>query len=144
VLSSHGENPTWKLIQVIILFEKMGPMVHHYGLRNTKPRNNVIEHEKSKWWCPSLEKVGKGLNPFSEVVNNHDDVAMTISPGRITCHEINPPFGKGTNSHHRMKWSRMSTHLTGEYLTRMTFLDHIHTIFEDRGPKYPTCKYISG
>jgi hypothetical protein len=57
---------------------KMGPMVHHHGLRNTKLRNNMIEHEKRN----GVFVVRKGrqiLNPFSELVNNNDDVAMTIS-----------------------------------------------------------------
>jgi hypothetical protein len=71
-------------------------MVCRYGLRNTKSSNIVIEHEKRSGGVI----VGKGrkcLDQFSEVVNNHDEVVMTISRGRLTCHEINPPFGKGTN-----------------------------------------------
>jgi hypothetical protein len=101
-------------------------MVHHYGLRNTKPSYNVIEHKNSSGGVV-IGKGRQGLDPFSEVVNNHDDVAMTISRSRITCHEINPKFGKWTDGHHGMKWSRLSTHLMGEYLTRMTFMNHIHT-----------------
>jgi hypothetical protein len=35
-------------------------------------------------------------------------------------------------------------HLMGEYLIGMTLLNHIHTIFEDHGPKLSDVQYLLG
>jgi hypothetical protein len=53
-------------------------MVHHYGLWKNELGNYMIEHEKSSGGV-IVRKGRKSFNPFSEVVNNHDDVSMTIS-----------------------------------------------------------------
>ena len=38
-----------------------------------------------------------GLNPFSEIINGHNDVLMTTGRGGITSHEVNFPLTEGTD-----------------------------------------------
>jgi hypothetical protein len=54
---------------------------------------------------------------------------------RVTHGKINAPFGEGADEDNKVEWRRMSMHLLGKYLERVTPLDGIDTIFEDRRPK---------
>ena len=41
-----------------------------------------------------------GLDPLSEVINNHYDILMIVGRGRVDCHEVDCPFEKGTDCDH--------------------------------------------
>lgn len=85
----------------------------------------------------TFNKGRHNLIPPSEVVKIHNDVVVDIQWSRFTLREIDTPFGKGDDNNHKIKGSKMSMHLIGEYLTRMIPIDQSHITFEDRQPKVP-------
>ena len=56
----------------------------------------MVEKEQ----CHSINLIVEcrhGLNPFCEIINDHNDVVMVIDRGRIIGHEVNFPFVEGTD-----------------------------------------------
>ena len=49
-----------------------------------------------------LIECAHGLGPLSELINNHDDIFMTIGQGRVDCHEVDFPFAEGTDCDYRV------------------------------------------
>ena len=45
---------------------------------------------------------GHGIDPFGEIVENHNNLFVAINRGRINCHEIDHPLIEGTNSDNGM------------------------------------------
>jgi hypothetical protein len=74
---------------------KMTTMVSDYGLRDTKPSNDMIEYEQH---CSFLGiiKCKHCLGPFSEIIHGYNNVSMTPILVRVTCHEVNAPFNEWT------------------------------------------------
>ena len=54
---------------------KIGTMISNDGLRDTKPSNNVIEHELSSYLTVS-GKCRHCFGPFGEVVHGYDNISM--------------------------------------------------------------------
>jgi hypothetical protein len=79
----------------------MTTMISNNILRDTKPSNDMIEYEQC---CsiPGVIKCRHHLSLFSEIIHNYNDVCMPPDRVRVTCHEVNVPFGKWNNKNHRM------------------------------------------
>lgn len=57
---------------------------------------DMVEEELSSSGIVSII-CGHHLSPFSEVVDDNDDIAMPPSRVRVTCHEIDSQFSKREN-----------------------------------------------
>ena len=66
----------------------MGTMIGNNGLRDTKPKNNVIEYELGSYFTVS-DKCRHCFGPFGEVVHSYDDISMppVREIGRASCRE---------------------------------------------------------
>ena len=64
--------------------------------------DNVIEKEIMCHRVLFTIECRHGFDTFSEIIDGHDDVVMTIDQGRITCHEVSFPLTKGIDCDHRM------------------------------------------
>jgi hypothetical protein len=123
---------------------KVTSMVSDNLLRNPEPSYDLIKNEKCCSF-PIIRKCWHSLNPLGEVVDDHDNVTIPPSRSLVACHKIYPPLGERANNNngkHGSGW--MHTHFLSEYLTRVTFLDGLNTIFEYRGPKIPNAQNILG
>lgn len=69
-------------------------MVSYNGLRNAKMHYDVVEEELSSSDTVSII-CGHHLGPFSEVVDNDDNIVMPPSRAMVTCHEVYAPFSDG-------------------------------------------------
>jgi len=75
----------------------MGAMVCDNGLRYAEPRKNMVEKELS-YRLIVCRVCSHHFGPFGEIILSNDNIAMTPGGTRITCHIIDAPFGKRTNS----------------------------------------------
>ena len=68
---------------------------------HTKTRDNVV---KKYLGCSVILTIEcrHSLSPFSEIVNDHNDVILTNGQGGITSNEFDFPLEEGTNYDHRM------------------------------------------
>ena len=80
---------------------KMTTVINNDGLRDTKLSNDMIEYEHC-YSFPGVIKCRHRLGPFSELIHNYNDVSMPPDRVRVTCHEVNAPFGEWTNINYRM------------------------------------------
>ena len=74
---------------------KVTTVISDDSLGNTKTSYDVIKKEQ----CCSLSSVVKcrhRLGPFHKVINGYNGVTMPPDRVRVTCHEIDAPFHKGT------------------------------------------------
>lgn len=115
-----------KLYHHIIL--KMRAMVSDDGLKDTKSSYDMIKKELS---CSFTFEIicGHRLGPFSEIIDSDDDITMPSDWASITCHEINTPFGKGSNNNNWVQGFMWGTLFVVINLVRMTFLDYQNVIF---------------
>ena len=58
---------------------KMGTMIGNDGLRDTKPSNNMIDYELSRYLTIS-GKCRHFFGPFFEVVHGYNDISMPPRP----------------------------------------------------------------
>ena len=80
---------------------KMGTMIGNDGLRDTKPRNDVIEYELSG--CLTVnDKCRHSFGSFGEVVHEYDNIGMPPGRVRVIHHKIDAPLCKGTNGNERV------------------------------------------
>ena len=75
---------------------KMFTMVWDQLFGSTKSWNDVVKEEMFRHFTFAIEH-GHGLGPLGEVINNHNDIFMTVDWGRVDCHEFDFPFIEGTN-----------------------------------------------
>ena len=68
-------------------------MVSHDILRDTKTCYDVVKNELSSSNTVNIV-CGHHLGPFCKIVNDNDDITMPPDRVRVTCHEINAPFGR--------------------------------------------------
>ena len=81
---------------------KMGTMIGNDGLKDAKPRNEVIEYELS--CCLTVGgKCRHCFSPLGEVVNGYDNISMPPGRVRVTCHKIDAPLRKVTNDNDRVE-----------------------------------------
>jgi hypothetical protein len=108
---------------------KMTIVVSNDGLRDTKSSNDMIEYEQ-RCSFPGVIKCRYFLGPLSEIIHIYNNVSMLPSRVRVTCHEVNAPFGKWTNENSRVERSRVRSDLIVIILTSMEFLDGSNAIFK--------------
>jgi hypothetical protein len=108
---------------------KMTTMVNDNGLRDTKSSNNMIEYEQCCIFL-GIIKCRHQLGPFSEIIDDYDDVSMPPDRVRVTCHEVDSPFSEWTNENYRVKRSRMRSDLILVCLTSMAFMDDSNAILK--------------
>ena len=114
-------------------------MIGNDGLRDTKPRNDVIKYELSCYLTIS-RKCRHCLNPFGEVVNGYDDISMPPSRVRVTRHKINAPLRKGTNANDRVEMGSRRMHLALIDLAVMEFTNNNNAFLQDGAPEIPSTK----
>ena len=85
----------------------------------SKPGYDVIE-EKTRCSVSGVVESGHNFSPFGEVVDNDNNVFVTIAGGGITSHKVDAPFTKGACSNDRVKKSRGSSVFIGVELTLLT------------------------
>ena len=79
------------------VISEMVAMVCDNGLGYVEPRNNMVEKELS-YRLTVCRVCRHRFGPFGEVIHNNDNIAMPPGRTRATCHIIDAPFGKRTNS----------------------------------------------
>lgn len=75
---------------------KMCSLISDNGLRDAKMGYNMFKEELSSSDIVSII-CGHHLGPFSKIVDDDDDIAMSPGRARVTCHEIYAPFSKWSN-----------------------------------------------
>ena len=80
---------------------------------------DVVE-EKMRCSVSGVVEGGHSFSPFGEVINNDNNVFVTIAGGGITSHKVDAPFTKGARNNDRVKKSRGSTGFVGIELTLLT------------------------
>jgi hypothetical protein len=103
-------------------------MVSENILRDTESSYYMIENEKGSSF-PVTVKRQHSFDPLNEVVDYYDDIMMSLDGRHVTCSEINPPLGEGTNNNNWEHRSRVCPHLSIEDLTWVTLLDCLNIIF---------------
>ena len=58
---------------------------------------DVVE-EKTRGSVSGVVESGHGFSPFGKVIDNDNNVFVTIVGGGITSHKVNAPFAKGACS----------------------------------------------
>lgn len=93
--------------------------------------------EKSSCHLNRIVEIRHFLDPFCEVINDNDHVIMVFRQ-RLTLHEVDPPFVKGTDTDDRVEWSRWSSSLHGKDLASGAMLD-CHDAFMKESGLEVTC-----
>jgi hypothetical protein len=120
---------------------KMTTMVSDNLLRNPELRYDLIKNEQ----CYSFPVIGKcwhSLDPFGEVVYDYHNVNIPPSRSRVACHKIYPQLSERDNNNNGKHGRWMCTHFLSKDLTRVIILDHLDTIFEERGPKVSDVQFF--
>jgi hypothetical protein len=81
--------------------------------------------------CCSVSGVvegGHSFGPFGEVINDDNNVFVTITGGGITSHKVNAPFTKGACSNDRVKKSGGSAGFVGIELALLTSFHGMNAI----------------
>lgn len=100
----------------------MRAMVSDDGLRDTKLSYDVIKKELNHKFIVSII-CGHHIGPFSEIIDNDDDITMPPDRARVTFHEVNTPFYKVLDSNNWVQGSEWGTLFAVINLASMTFLD---------------------
>ena len=106
---------------------KVATVISDDSLGNTKMSYDMIKKEQ----CHGLSSVFKcwhRLGPFRKVIDDYNNVSMPPGQVRVTCHEIDAPFHKGTNGDDRVKRSEMRPYLVIIGLASMAFLNDDYAV----------------
>jgi hypothetical protein len=95
---------------------------------------DVVE-EKMCCCVSGVVEGGHSFSPFGEVIDNDNNVFVTIAGGGITSHKVNAPFTKGACSDDRVKKSGGSTGFVGIELTLLTSFHGMNAIMKQGRPK---------
>jgi hypothetical protein len=95
---------------------------------------------KEKMHCSvsGVVEGGHSFCPFGEVIDDDNNVFVTIAGGGITSHEFDAPFTKRAGSDDKMKKSRGSSGFIGVELTLLTSFHGMNAIVKQGRPKV-TC-----
>ena len=91
--------------------------------------------EKTRYSVSGVVEGGHIFGPFGEVIDNDNNVFVTIAGGGITSHKVNAPFAKGACSNDRMKKSGGSTGFVGIELTLLTTSHGMNAVMKQGRPK---------
>lgn len=113
---------------------KVLPVICSYFLQKAKLANDVVREKV----CIHFADIIQCRNIFgtlSNVVNNDNDLGIPLDRVKVTCHNIDAPFHKGTNNDNRMQQNRQSVNFFIIDLACMTFLDYEDIVTKNGGPK---------
>jgi hypothetical protein len=87
---------------------------------------------KEKMRCSVSDAVESGHSfcPFGEVINDDNDVLVTIARRGITSHKFDAPFTKGADNDDRVKKSGGSSGFVGIELTLLTSFHSMNAIMK--------------
>jgi hypothetical protein len=91
--------------------------------------------------CCSVSGVvesGHSFGPFGEVIDDDNNVFVTIVGGGITSYKVNAPFTKRAGSNDRVKKGGGSSSFVGIELTLLTSFHSMNAIMKQGRPKV-TC-----
>jgi hypothetical protein len=94
-----------------------------------------VVKEKTRCSVSGIVEGGHSFSPFGKVINNNNNVFVTIAGGGITGHKVNTPFAKGAYSNDRMKKSGGSAGFVGIELTLLTSFHGMNEIMKQGRPK---------
>jgi hypothetical protein len=100
----------------------------------SEPGYDVVE-EKMHYSVSGVVEGGHSFGPFGEVIDNDNNVFVTIARGGITSHKFNAPFTKGACSDDRVEKSRGSVGFVGIELTLLTSFHGMNEIMKQSRPK---------
>jgi hypothetical protein len=91
--------------------------------------------EKALCIVSGVVESGHSFSPFGEVINNENNVFVTIARGGITIHKVDAPFKKRVGCNDRMKNGGGSSSFVGIELTLLTSFHGMNTIMKQGRPK---------
>jgi hypothetical protein len=100
----------------------------------SEPGYDMVK-EKTHCSVSGVVEGGHSFGPFGEVINDDNNVFVTIAGGGITSHKVNAPFTKGAGSNDRLKKSGQSTGFVGIELTLLTSFHGMNAIMKQGRPK---------
>jgi hypothetical protein len=111
---------------------KVTSMISDNITRDTKPGDNLVEHKEG---CSlPIGFYGRhGLDPLSNVGDDHNNVLIPPNRSWVAIDEIYPPLGEGTDGNDWVKRGWMQAHFLSEHLARVTLPNRFDTIFKDSG-----------
>ena len=95
----------------------------------TKTRYDVVK-EKPRCSVSGVVESGHRFYPFGEVINDNNDVFVTIARGGITSHKVDAPFTKGACNNDRVKKSGGSAGFDGIELALLTPFHDMNAIMK--------------
>jgi hypothetical protein len=94
-----------------------------------------VVKEKTRCSVSGVVEGGHSFDPFGEVVNDDNNVFVTIVGGGITSHKVDAPFTKRAGSNDWVKKSGGSSGFVGIDLTLLTSFHGMNEIMKQGRPK---------
>jgi hypothetical protein len=94
-----------------------------------------VVKEETRCSVSGVVESGHSFGPFGEVINDDNNVFVTIAGGGITSHKVDAPFTKGACSNDRVKKSGGSSGFVGIELTLLTSFHGMNAIMKQGRPK---------
>ena len=94
-----------------------------------------VVKEKKRYSVSDVVENGHSFGSFGEVINDDNNVFVTIAGGGITSHEVDAPFTKRVGSDDWMKKSRWCSWFVGVKLTLLTSFHSMNAIMKQGRPK---------
>ena len=91
--------------------------------------------EKTRCSVSGVVESGHSFDPFGEVINDDNNVFVTIAGGGIIGHKVNAPFTKGASHNDRVKKSGGSMDFVGIELTLLTMSHGMNAAMKQGRPK---------
>jgi hypothetical protein len=118
-------------------------MISENITRDTEPSDNLVEHEEG---CSLPIRVYSrhGLDPLSEVFDDHDNILVPPSRSWVAIDEIYLPLVEGTDNNDWVKRGWVRAHFLSEHLAGVKLLNHFNDIFKDSGPEITSSRDFLG
>ena len=94
-----------------------------------------VVKEKTRCSVSGVVESRHSFDPFGEVINNDNNVFVTIAGGGITSHKFDAPFTKRVGSNDRVKKGRGCSGFVGIELTLLTSFHGMNAIMKQGRPK---------
>jgi hypothetical protein len=102
-----------------------------------EPRYDVVK-EKTRCSVSGVAENGHSFGPFGEVIDDNNNVFVTIAGRGITIHKVNAPFTKWAHSNDRVKkggGGGGGSGFVGIEMTLLTLFHGMNAIMKQGGPK---------
>ena len=94
-----------------------------------------VVKEETRCSVSGVVESGNSFGPFGEVINDDNNVFVTIAGGEITSHKVDAPFTKRARSNDRVKKNEGSSSFVGIELTLLTSFHVMNVIMKQGRPK---------